>query len=390
MTSTTTGPGDVGVLLAAPDGVGLPPGAPAAVAPAGRTAMTEKERIAALKEIMGEPDGAVRAFPQAIRTITFQTHDRWVKPLYEAHWPEALAGSTAKKLRFLTCNLYATAPYTVLFSSARPPVLVRALRALGTRLGLERATLAACAGVVVKAAAWTIDDVTHRRIVQIAAFIAAVDHVFDHCMGGVSAEERGLRMRGVLDGSWSAGDEVAHAGAFRFLRALFLEMAAGISGEDKAVFDVAVARLHDYLDSEVKAMTGVPDPSGCCWRMAGVLGTIDGLFFPVWRYATPPAGADALQNRAREWMYSVSLFVQVMDDWIDLEKDAGDIRPTPVLTGFWTLETVRETWEKTMSGIVELARSSGVEDESWLAFVAQTYRMMAIEVMEAMSKGSAA
>ncbi len=343
--------------------------------------MTEPERIAALKELMGEPVAAVRAFPEAIRTITFKNHDRWVKPLYEKHWPEALEGRVDRKLRFLTCNLYATAPYTVLFSSPKPPFAVGALRWAGTALGLLPPTLASWAGVGVKLAGKLLDEDTHRRIVQIAAFIAAVDHVFDHCMGVLDGPSRGQRMRGVLDGSWTPEDGDENAGAFRFLRALFVEMGEGIEGEDKRVYDRAVRRLHEYVDSEVKAMTGVSDPSGCCWRMAGVLGTIDGLFFPVWRFA-----GDA----AREWMVSVSLFVQVMDDWIDLEKDAADIRPTPILTGFWTLETVKETWDKTLDGITALARASGVDDESYLSFVRDTYKNMAIEVADAMSGGGAA
>jgi hypothetical protein len=373
------------------------------VVPPGRTTMSERERVAALREMMGAPDASVKALPDAIRTITFATHDRWVKPLYEQHWPEALQGSVAKKLRFLTCNLYATSPYTVLFSSSSPPLLVKLLRTLGPGLGLEPAQLSSWAGVGVKVLAKLIPDETHRRIIQIATFIAAVDHVFDHYMKGLSAEERGRRIRGMLDGSWSPDASTEHAGAFRFLRALWLEMGKGIEGEDKRVFDIAVARLHDYVDSEVKAMSGVPDPSGCCWRMAGVLGTIDGLFFPVWRYAGAPssienapatsAAQDAVThagNPARAWMYSVSLFVQVMDDWIDLDSDALDIRPTPVLTGCWTLETVKETWDATVNGIVELAKQSGVDDEAWLTFVKETYRMMALEVMEAMCKGSAA
>ena len=111
-----------------------------------------------------------------------------------------------------------------------------------------------------------------------------------------------------------------------------------------------------------------------------MLGTIDGLFSPVWQYAGP---------QARDWMYSVSLFVQVMDDWLDADKDALDIRPTPVLTGFWTLETVRETWQKTLDGIVDLAKASGVDDESYLTFVRDTYKMMAIEVADAMTGGGA-
>lgn len=401
MTSTATPVPSA--LVAPPPAVAAGAPAPLHTVPPGRTTMSERERVAALREMMGAPDTSVKALPEAIRTITFATHDRWVKPLYEQHWPEALSGSVAKKLRFLTCNLYATSPYTVLFSSQSPPLLVKALRTLGPALGLEPAQLSSWAGVGVKVLAKLIDDTTHRRIIQIATFIAAVDHVFDHYMKGLSAEERGRRIRGMLDGSWAPDASTEHAGAFRFLRALWLEMGKGIEGEDKRVFDIAVARLHDYVDSEVKAMSGVPDPSGCCWRMAGVLGTIDGLFFPVWRYAGEPASvenapatSDATKavehagNPARAWMYSVSLFVQVMDDWIDLDGDALDIRPTPVLTGFWTLETVKETWDATVNGIVDLAKHSGVDDEAWLTFVKETYRMMALEVMEAMCKGSAA
>jgi hypothetical protein len=184
----------------------------------------------------------------------------------------------------------------------------------------------------------------------------------------------------VLDGSWAPDDKTEHAGAFRFLRALYLEMGAGIEGEDKRVYDAACGSLYEYIDCEARSMTGVPDPSGCEWRMGGVRGTIDGLFFPVWRYAG---------DQSREWMYGVSLFVQVMDDWLDLEKDAQDIRPTPILTGFWTIETVRETWQKTVDGVVELAKLAGIDDESYLAFVRETYRFMAIEVADAMSGGGA-
>jgi hypothetical protein len=343
--------------------------------------MTDAERVRALLDIMGKADPALQVFPDAIRKLTFATHDRYVKPLYDKHWPDALTGKTHRKLRFLTCNLYATAPYTVLFSSPRPPLLVKAARAVGIGLGFRTSTLAKMAAISVQWAARLLDDDTHRRIVQIAAFIAAVDHVLDHCMGGLAAAERGKRMRGVLDGSFIPDISEPNSGAFRFLRALYVEMGSGIRGDDAKIYKIAEDRLQDYVESEVKAMTGVPDPSGCCWRMAGVLGTIDGLVFPVWRFSG---------EQAREWMYSVSLFVQVMDDWLDAEKDASDIRPTPILTGFWTIETVKETWHKTLDGVVGLAKSSGIDDEAWLELVRETYRLMALEVADAMSGGGAA
>jgi hypothetical protein len=332
-----------------------------------------------LLDVMGPRDPTLSAFPEAIRALTYQDHDRWVRPLYQAHWPEAQSGRTDRKLRFLTCNLYATAPYTVLFASPRPPLVVGTARALGGALGLRPSSLARAAAAAVSLQGRLLSSDTRRRIVQIAAFIAAVDHVLDHCLGGLDAAARGLTLRALIDGS-SAGAEAT--GPLAFLRALHDDMGRGIVGADDArVYGVATARLREYLDAEVKAMTGVPDPSGCCWRMPGVLGTIEGLVFPVWRYAG---------DQARDWMYSVSLFVQVMDDWLDADKDAADIRPTPILTGFWTFDTVRETWQRTLDGLVELARHSGVDDEDWLLFVKETYRMMAIETAEAMSGGGAA
>lgn len=341
----------------------------------------EAERLRMLRALMGEKDHAIVAFPEAIRAITFRDHDRWVKPLYQEHWPDALTGRTDRKLRFLTCNLYATAPYTVLFSSPRPPFAVRLLRELGVGIGLSPASLARWAGRATRLCAALLDDDTRRRIVQIASFIAAVDHVFDHCMQGVVAEERGRRMRALIDGGWTPDDTVPHAGAFRFLRALYLQMSAGISGDDAAVYAIATSRLREYFDAEVKAMTGVPDPTGLEWRMAGVLGTIEGLVFPVWRFAG---------EQARAWMYGVSLFVQVMDDWIDLDKDLLELRPTPMTTAYWSERSLEDTWRATLAGIEALAKSSGVDDDRYLTFVRETYRFMAIEVAEAMGGGGAA
>lgn len=342
--------------------------------------LPEAERLRILRGLMGEKDHGIAAFPAAIRAVTFRDHDRWVKPLYQQHWPDALLGRTDRKLRFLTCNLYATAPYTVLFSSVRPPFAVRALRSLGVGLGLSPPSMATWAGRATRLCAALLDDDTRRRIVQIASFIAAVDHIFDHCMQGVPAEERGRRMRALLDDQWQSDDAVPHAGAFRFLRALYLEMGSGIQGDDVGVYAIATSRLREFFDAEVKAMTGAKDPTGLEWRMPGVLGTIEGLVFPVWRFAGEPA---------RTWMYGVSLFVQVMDDWIDLDKDLAEVRPTPMTTGFWGERALEETWRATLDGIVALAKSSGIDDEHYLTFVRETYRFMAIEVAEAMGGGGA-
>jgi hypothetical protein len=343
--------------------------------------LTDAERGAIVRRIMGRADPTLGAFPAAVRRVVFDRHARFVQPLIEQHWPESLQERAGRKLRFLTCNLYATAPYTVLFSAPKPPFPVGPARVVGAALGLSTSSLSRLAGLAVGWTASLLPEITERRILLFAAFIATIDHVYDHCFDGVEPVERGRRMRGLLDGTWAPDDATPHAGAFRLVRALHDEMQAGIADdEDQRQLDRALSRLRDYVDAEVKAMTGVPDPSGCCWRMPGVLGTIDGLVFPVWRHAG---------EQARQWMYDVSLFVQVLDDFLDVEKDSRDIRPTPMLSGHWDEATLDAIWNKTLDGIVTLARGSGVTDSNWLAFVRETYRMMALETAEAMGAGTA-
>ncbi|MDP2345466.1 MAG: hypothetical protein Q8O67_31265 [Deltaproteobacteria bacterium] len=353
--------------------------------PLGALGLSEAERVAVVRQTMGRPDPQLRAFPAGVRHVVFSKHARYVQPLIEKHWPGSLQERAGIKLRFLTCNLYATAPYTVLFSAQHPPWPVALSRTVGTGLGLSPPALSSISGAAVRLISALLPETTERRILQIGAFIATIDHVYDHCLDGVDPIERGRRMHGLLDGSWLPGqgnsDDVPHAGAFRLVRALHEEMSAGIhDADDRREFDRVIKSLRDYVDAEVKAMTKVPDPSGNCWRMPGVVGTIDGLIFPVWRHAG---------EKARQWMYDVSLFVQVLDDFLDAEKDAHDIRGTPILTGHWDEQTLKAAWQKTLDGLTELARESGGDDANWLYFVIESYRLMALETAEAMGVGTA-
>ena len=343
--------------------------------------MTDAERVAIVRETIGPVDEKLRPFLAGIRQVVFQRHDRYVRPLIEKHWPESLNDRAGIKLRFLTCNLYASSPYAVLFSAPNPPWPVAVSRLVGGRLSLSPWLLSSLAGLTARAVGNVLPEATERRILVTAAFIATIDHVYDHCFDGVDPQERGRRMHGLLDGTWLPEDDVPFSGAFRLVRALYEAFTSGIDNdEDQRQLDRALASLREYIDAEVKAMTGVEDPSGRCWRMAGVRGTIDGLISPVARLCG---------EIARTWMYDVSLFVQVLDDFLDAADDWDDIRPTPVLTGDWDATTLKEMWQKTVDGTMELARDSGIHDDNWLNLVRETYRLMALETAEAMGAGPA-
>lgn len=345
--------------------------------------LSEEERISRLRAMVGQPDCDVTAFTTAIRSVVFRSYDRFVLPIVRATWPEVLDQKFGRKLRFLSCNLYASAPYTVLFCSRRKPLPIAVAARAGDLLHLPGPALSRAGAVAVEALGRLALATEHRRIILIAAFIAAIDHAFDHCMDGIEPAERERRIKGLLAGTWNPSEETVHArrAPLALTRALQVAMADGIEGEDKVVYDAALARVIEWVESEVKGMTGVPDPRGLGHRLAGVEGTIDGLIFPVHRYAGEPA---------RQWMYAVSIYTQMIDDWIDYADDARDVRTTPVLTGTWTFEVIEAKWRETVAGIEALARDGGAKGDRYVGFVRDAYVTMMTEVMEAMITGLAA
>ncbi len=336
----------------------------------------DAERLAQLRAVLGPVNEQVRPFTEALRALVYARWDDTLVPMIEASWPSLLDEPAGKKLKFLACDLYATAPYTVLFCSPRRPLTVDVPMRVGQWLRVSPPVLARFAARAVEWLGDTFPAATQRRIAVTAMFIATVDHVFDHCMDDLFPQERERRIKGVLDGSFTPD-----TGPLKLVRALIVAMQEGLDAGERALFQDVLARVGEWVESEVKGMTGVEDPDGLCWRLAGVLGTIDGLVFPVLGYAG---------EGAREWMYGVSLFCQIMDDWIDVERDRQDVRATPVLTGKWTIETVRSQFDVTSQGIQDLARTSGLQGDAYLAFVRDAYQLMAHEVMEAMVKGGAA
>ena len=89
-------------------------------------------------------------------------------------------------------------------------------------------------------------------------------------------------------------------------------------------------------------------------------------------------------------MYDVSWFVQMMDDWLDLEQDLQDIRATPVITGRWTRRDLQDRWDRTVAGLEDLTRRSGVDSARYVAMVKDAYIYMMVDVMRAMAHGIAA
>jgi hypothetical protein len=330
-------------------------------------------RARALRDLLGPSRPSLCSMSRALRRPTYAAYDRHVLPLVHAHWPEIEHEPFGKKLRYLACDLYGTGPYTALFCAPNRPWFIRAFAAFAAALPRSEALIGVLAEASMRAFAdWTFHE-EHRRIVQNAAFIAVIDHAFDHVMDD-PFEERGRKLHGLLAGTWRADSP-----SLALTRALQDEMSRGLAGEERVAWDATMLEVNAWIDAEVRAMTGVEDPSGLCHRLAGVKGTIDGLAFPLRRFVSLPA---------RTWMYDVSLFVQMMDDWLDYDSDVEIDRVTPVITGRWTFVEIARAWRATVSGIENLARAGGFTP-SFVELISDVYVFMLREVMDAMIDGVA-
>jgi hypothetical protein len=328
-------------------------------------------RVDALRALMGTPDRRVRHLALGIRATAHRHFDLHVRPLVRAHWPEVEGTAFYDKLRIGACDLYASGPYTALFCAPERPLLVRAVTDAGNRLPLPLPALALLGrGAMELMGRFAYAD-PHRRIALVSAFIVVVDHALDHCMPDAPAL-RGPRLEAIIDGRAAPDSPV-----LSLVRALSVAMGDGLDGADRAAFEAAMGRVALWIRAEVSAMLGEPDPRGLGHRLAGVEGTIDGLLFPVVRYAG---------EGARAWMYDVSMFVQLMDDWIDVEADARSDRPTPMVTGEWTFADVEASWRRTVTGIEALVRAAGLTSPRYVRFAREAYVLMMYDVMEAMAE----
>ncbi len=332
---------------------------------------TRSARVEALRSLMGTPDPSVRGLALGIRATAHRHFDLHVLPLVRAHWPSVVRTAFYEKLRIGACDLYASGPYTALFCAPRRPPLIRAVTDVGNALPLPLPALGLLGrGAMELMGRFAYAD-AHRRIALVSAFIVVVDHALDHCMTD-PPERRGDRLEAIIAGRCAPDSPV-----LALVQALAAAMGDGLDPRDRAAFDAAMERVTEWIRAEVRAMRGDVDPRGLGHRLAGVEGTIDGLLFPVARYAG---------SGARAWMYDVSMFVQLMDDWIDVEADARSDRPTPMVTGAWTFDDVAASWRRTLAGIEALVRAAGLGSPRYVRFAREAYVLMMYDVMEAMAE----
>jgi hypothetical protein len=67
-------------------------------------------------------------------------------------------------------------------------------------------------------------------------------------------------------------------------------------------------------------------------------------------------------------MRDLAVFVQLIDDWVDVETDV-ELRETPVLTGAVGLRDIEDLWLRLLDGSGAMLRASGIREPRVAALV---------------------
>lgn len=332
-------------------------------------------RADAIRALIGAPNPHYAGLPMALRKETRRYWRRYVEPLISAHWPEVRATPFYKKFQIGAQNVYAPAPYTVVVVSTRRPLVLRVFNRLCSSLRLPRGFISFGMKLMLPVFAWLLLRRENPRIVRMAAFIALVDEAFDNHMNDIPPAERGALLRKVL-----RGDAPPPNKPFALVRALRVALEEGASDEEKQELERAMEGCVAWGEAEVRNMLGEPDPEGLCHRKVGILTGIDGLAWTVRRHVGP---------REHRWMYDVSEFIQMLDDWVDLEKDAREGLTTPAHTGVWTLTSVRAAFAHTSDTVAAIVRDNGERYEPYVELARESYRYQVADLLGLMLRGVA-
>lgn len=325
--------------------------------------------------IVGTPEPNGGGLPRALRRETERYWRRDVEPLIEQHWPEVRRTPFYRKFQIGAQQVYAPAPYTVAVISRQRPRMLRLFNYACRMFRLPRGLIVAGITLLIPPFTALVLRRENRRISLMAAFIALVDEAFDHHLDELPFADRPAVLRGVLEGTVEPPNA-----PFRLLRAIVEGLYSGTDEEEHEELRRALDGCARWGEAEVQRALGEHDPSGYAHRMTGILTGIDGLAWTVRRHITPAE---------REWMYGVSEFIQILDDYVDAEKDFREGTLTPVHDGTWTPETIREHFDRTTSMVGRIVVENGEGYAVYVSLAEDAYRFQVQELLDNMVTGVA-
>jgi hypothetical protein len=291
--------------------------------------------------------------------------DEAVMPEVVAVWPDVKASPFLAKWRS-GYVLYCCIALSSIAFARRRPWIVRAISALLRGLGASEATYVRGAGLTLPFLFRALEPALCRRVALAAAWILVLDEALDDGMPGLDHEARSKTMRRAMRGDIDVDASPELASAAALARAL---RRSCTSDADGRAFDAVLVAVEGWLDGELHSVaggvSGVSDPTGISFRMAGVTASMDILLWAVDR-----CGGDL----ERGFFYLVAELGQVVDDYLDIDKDRAQGRITPATTGYWGVPQMRQTFDAAGETLEALMDQTGEPDGPFRRLVVRTFR----------------
>ncbi len=365
-------------------GAGRRPGSYGARPPSGVA------RLASLVAVIGEPDPAFTSHGllDAVGREADRNWKRYVEPLVEARCPELRSTPAYQKIRIAALDFFACGPYFALILGRRRPWALRLLTATARVLKWDRACLSRrlALGLPLYARARLASE--GRRIALGTAFTGVVDEAFDHGLADLAPARRiELIRQAVRAGPAGIGDELSPGngasgnGSLSLIGALCAALAEGLTPAEATELREILESCLEWAEAELARLEARPDPSGLAHRGAGIEAGTRGLAWTVESWIGPSE---------RDWMRSVSTFMQMLDDWVDLEADLARGERTPVAEGVWTLEGIEARFRETTESIVVIAERNGEHYPPYLDLLRESYVQRIRVLLQKMVSGEAA
>ncbi len=321
------------------------------------------ERQRAILDTFGDDarDPALPSFRSVLVREVDRLFDDVVLPLVRPVWPNVDSSPFLAKWKsgyVLYCGL----GLSTIVCSRRRPRTVNASSAVVRALGFSEHGVTNVARVTIPIVFRVLERALCERAAIGAAWILVLDEALDDGMPGLSLSERGATLRRALRGEVSDDASVE----LRASAALSVALAQRCTGDDDVTaFDGVIDAVSAWVDGELASVRGDIDPTGTSFRMAGVTGSMDVLLWAVRAYAG---------DVERDFLYRIAELGQVVDDWLDLDKDRAQGRTTPAVTGVWGLDDVTRTYAQASALLEALAEQAGEPEGPFRALLRRTFR----------------
>lgn len=330
--------------------------------PASNATPPELERSRRLRDvvaIIGTPNGNEPKFTPVLNGLVDYGWHTHVVPVLRARWPEVFTLPFLHKLRE-GFHTYAPLGLSAIVCSRTRPLLLRAACTVFRQVRMTDARMAALGMAVMP---WWYRVALHREMRGVAlmsALILLLDEALDDNMGSVPLRDRPRELRRVMDG------ERRHlTGVLAAVDGVCSAVRAECQNEKdrealKQVFDAT----SQWAEGEVANLAGERDPTGMCHRRIGITASMDLVAWGIRPF---------MGELERDWMYLIAELGQMVDDWVDVEKDASNGRVTPVMTGKWTLEGIATCWVTSQRMLLTMAAEGGERYAPYIELIRRTF-----------------